>query len=98
MDAIKLPLKFVDGSADVWADQTDQYFAHLLFCFASTRRGELVLMPQVGVGDIPFDVKSIESLSYNVAQFIPEIDIADLEAYASDSGQTEIKLSFLKRD
>lgn len=55
-------------------------------------------MPQVGVGDIPFDVKSIESLSYNVAQFIPEIDIADLEAYASDSGQTEIKLSFLKRD
>ena len=98
MDTLKLPLRFSNGQAETWLDGTDEYFAHLLFCFTSTRRGELIMRPQIGVGDIPFDIDSIQNLGYNVAQYIPEIDIADLEAYTSDTGKTDIRLSFVKRD
>ena len=98
MDTLKVPMQFINGSALTWTEDTDEYFAHLLFCFTSTQRGELILRPQIGVGDIAFDINSIQTLAYNVAQYIPEIDIANLEAHTSDNGETDITISFLKRE
>jgi hypothetical protein len=91
MDTLKVPMQFINGSALTWTEDTDEYFAHLLFCFTSTQRGELILRPQIGVGDIAFDINSIQTLAYNVAQYI-------LEAYTSDNGETDITISFLKRE
>jgi hypothetical protein len=98
VDTLKIPFSFVDGSAEVHTDGSDEYFAHLLFCFASTQQNEIVLRPNVGIGDITYSQEAIETLAYSVAQYVPEIDVAEITAKTNTTGQTDIKISFLKRD
>ena len=98
MDTLKIPFSFVNGSAETFKENTDEYYAHLLFCLTSTRQDEIILRPNVGTGDIIFSEKAIQTLAYSVSQYIPEIDIAELTAKTNNIGETDIKISFLKRD
>ena len=98
MDTIKIPFSFVNGQAETHKENTDEYYAHLLFCFTSTQQNEIVPRPNVGVGDIIFSEQAIQTLAYSVAQYVPEVDIAELTAKTNITGETDIKLSFLKRD
>lgn len=52
------------------------------------------MRPEVGRGDIIFDNRQIQTLAYNVAEFIPEVDLDTFEATLEESGELRIRMAF----
>lgn len=94
MDTIKLPFRLQNGSFQTIRDGTDEYYANLIYCLTLTEAGEVIMRPEVGRGDIIFDNRQIQTLAYNVAEFIPEIDLDTFEATLDESGELRIKMAF----
>lgn len=98
MDTIKLPFRLRGGSFQTIKDETDEYYANLIYCLTLTEAGEVILRPNVGRGDIIFDSRQLETLAYNVAEFIPEINLDSFEAELGDNGQVRVKMAFERND
>jgi hypothetical protein len=94
MDTIRLPFAFRGGSFVTIPEDTDEYYANLIYCLTLTEAGEVVMRPNVGRGDIIFDSRQIQTLAYSVAEFIPEVNLDTFEAFFSDNGEVRIKMSF----
>jgi hypothetical protein len=94
MDTIRLPFRLQNGSFRTIADETDEYYANLIYCLTLTEAGEIVMRPEVGRGDIIFDNRQIQTLAANVAEFIPEIDLDTFEATLEEDGELRIKMAF----
>jgi hypothetical protein len=94
MDTIRLPFRLQNGSFRTITDETDEYYANLIYCLTLTEAGEIVMRPEVGRGDIIFDNRQIQTLAYNVAEFIPEIDLDTFEATLEEDGELRIKMAF----
>lgn len=98
MDTIALPIQIANGRMTLIPDNTDEYFAHLISMVIQIEPGELPLTPEFGCFSPVFDDEQISNLALTVNQFIPEVDIDDIEIVQSDSGKTEIQLSFSRND
>lgn len=98
MDTIKLPFRLKGKSFTTIPDETDEYYANLIYCLTLTEVSEVILRPNVGRGDIIFDSRQIQTLAYNVAEFIPEITLDTFEAFFDDNGEVRIKMSFERND
>jgi hypothetical protein len=94
MDTIRLPFALRGGSFVTITEDTDEYYANLIYCLTLTEAGEVVMRPNVGRGDIIFDSRQIQTLAYSVAEFIPEVNLDTFEAFFSDNGEVRIKMSF----
>lgn len=98
MDTIALPISFRFGGFEKYADGTDEYYAHILAMTMQIEPGELPITTNYGCYSPLFDNSAIANFAVTAAQFIPEIDIIDVEGTDNGFGDIQIEVSFVQGD
>lgn len=94
MDTIALPISFRQGYFEKYTDGTDEFYAFLLSMAMQIEPGELPITVNYGCFSPLYDNRSIANLAVAAAQFVPEIDIVDVEVDSFADGRTRIDVSF----
>lgn len=94
MQAIAFPFRFNRGRVVTADTTTDAYIAQKVASAASTRTGELPLLPLFGTEDPEFDDFDLGGLFYTCAIFFPEVQIVDVVETLNDNGTNNIKIDF----
>lgn len=94
MDTLSLPISFRQGYFEKYTEGTDEYYAFLLAMAMQIEPGELPITVNYGCFSPLFDNRSIANLAVAAAQFVPEIDLIDVDVLSFDDGQTRIDVSF----
>lgn len=98
MDTLRFPIRFSSGNVENLAEGSDAYYAQLLALAAQIKPGELPLTPEFGCEDPVFDRESRDQLALTAAYFVPEVAIESLDIAESDSGESQIKITFSVRE
>lgn len=96
MDTISLPISFRQGDFEKHTDGTDEYYAHILALTMQIEPGELPITAEYGCYSPIFDNRSIANLAVTAAQFVPEIDLVDVDLLDFNDGQIRIDVSFVQ--
>jgi len=97
MDTMKVPIRFRNGGVEKFADQTDEFFAHLLALSVQIIPNELPLSPQFGVEDPTFNDTLTRDLAFTAGAFIPEITISRARVNVGLGGRTSVDIAFDRR-
>lgn len=96
MDTIALPISFRFGAFEKYEDGSDEYYAHILALTMQIEPGELPITSSYGCYSPLFDNSAIANLAVTAAQFIPEIDIIDVQGTDSGYGDIQVDVSFIQ--
>jgi hypothetical protein len=95
MQAIAFPFRFNRGRVVTLDTETDVYAAQKVLSVASTRNGELPLIPQFGMEDPEFDELDTGGIYLTTAVFFPEIRINEIEeGPLNPNGTTQVRIKF----
>lgn len=94
MDTISLPISFRQGYFEKFQDGTDEYYAFLLSMAMQIEPGELPITVNYGCYSPLFNNQAITNLAIAAAQFVPEIDLVDVDVVSLGGGQVQIDVSF----
>jgi hypothetical protein len=86
--------RFNRGRAVTVDSQSDAYVAQKVASAASTRNGELPLLPLFGTEDPEFSEFDAGGMYYTCAVYFPEVKITEIQERISDSGRSEISVRF----
>ena len=94
MDTIALPLSFRQGYFEKYTEGTDEYYGFLLSMAMQIEPGELPITVNYGCYSPLFNNQAISNLAIAAAQFVPEIDIVDVNILNVGEGQVRIDVAF----
>lgn len=98
MDTLQLPLSFRAGQAKILTDGTDDYYAALLSRLIQIEPGEYPISIYFGTPDPTFNDISRMSLIELASEFIPEINVSNIETTVDlDNSGEETILIFFER-
>ena len=96
MDTISLPISFRQGYLEKYTQGTDEYYAFLLSMAMQIEPGELPITVNYGCFNPLYDNRAIANLAVASAQFVPEIDLVDVNVVSVADGQVKIDVSFIQ--
>lgn len=94
MDTISLPISFRQGYFEKYTDGTDEYYAFLLAMAMQIEPGELPITVNYGCYSPIFDNQAIANFAVAAAQYVPEIDLIDVDVLSLGEGRAQIDVSF----
>jgi hypothetical protein len=97
MRALSFPFRFTRGAAATVDVSSDAFAAQRLASAASTRLGELPLLPRFGITDPEFDEFDSGGLYFTCATYFPDIDITNLLQSDIEDGSMTIEIEFQVR-
>lgn len=97
MDTIAFPIRFIDGSVSKIAEESDEYYAHLLAMLIQIQPQDLPLNPQYGIQDPNFSDSLTRDMAMSVGGFIPEIIVDSAEIIIDDNGENRVNITFSQR-
>jgi hypothetical protein len=89
MDMLSLPLTFSNGSAKLFTDGTDEYYAELLSRIMQIEPGEFPISIFFGVPDPTFSGLNKATLAELASQYVPEVELTDIESIISEDNLGE---------
>lgn len=98
MDTFKFPVRFRQKGVEKIEEGTDEYYSHLLALAIQIIPGELPLSPQYGVQDPTFSADLTRDLAFTAGAYIPEIIIDTANINPSETGLTQVDISFRQRN
>jgi hypothetical protein len=94
MQALSFPFRFNRGRAATLDEYSEAYAAQRVASAASTRLGELSLLPRFGIEDPEFDEFDAGGLYFTCATYFPDIQINNLLQSDSENGQVLVQIEF----